>query len=213
MYSFQDHFAGSGKTFTYNYIISKLLSMAIACATAARAGIASTLLNGGKTFHLMLGCHCMMQQLWSHYYYYCAPYRYTQLCKQLKVQQSQAQIQHSANTAGGEGFLFYKKFQTNALPTPATVAHFFTRKSRKQSVHAASSVSCVYLRQNLYFNYPKPCKMLANSFSSVYLTLLLFMEFCKTVIISQKTNYFKELPTVYRLKLVHLISFFNYVAA
>ena len=43
--------AGTGKTFTYNYLISELLGRGMEIRTAAFTGIASTLLKGGMTVH------------------------------------------------------------------------------------------------------------------------------------------------------------------
>ena len=43
--------AGTGKTFTYNYLISELKGRGFATATAAFTGIAATLLTDGRTLH------------------------------------------------------------------------------------------------------------------------------------------------------------------
>ena len=43
--------AGTGKTFTYNYLISELLRRGMVIRTAAFTGIASPLLKGGMTVH------------------------------------------------------------------------------------------------------------------------------------------------------------------
>ena len=43
---------GSGKTFTYNYLVAELSGYGHTVATAAWTGIAATLLNGG-TVHSM----------------------------------------------------------------------------------------------------------------------------------------------------------------
>ena len=48
---FLDGSAGTGKTFTYNYLISELLGRGMEIRTAAFTGIASTLLKGGMTVH------------------------------------------------------------------------------------------------------------------------------------------------------------------
>jgi len=42
---------GSGKTFTYNYLVAELHSRGCKVATAAWTGIAATLLIGGRTAH------------------------------------------------------------------------------------------------------------------------------------------------------------------
>ncbi|XP_047136706.1 uncharacterized protein LOC124813547 [Hydra vulgaris] len=48
---FMDEPAGSGKTFTYNYLIAETSSRGIKSATAAWTGIAATLLKNGSTLH------------------------------------------------------------------------------------------------------------------------------------------------------------------
>ena len=48
---FLDGPAGTGKTFTYNYLIKELKGRGIKVATAAYTGIAATLLSGGRTLH------------------------------------------------------------------------------------------------------------------------------------------------------------------
>ena len=48
---FMDGPAGSGKTFTYNYLISETISRGFKSATAAWTGIAATLLTNGSTLH------------------------------------------------------------------------------------------------------------------------------------------------------------------
>nr|XP_047140934.1 ATP-dependent DNA helicase pif1-like [Hydra vulgaris] len=48
---FMDGPAGSGKTFTYNYLIAETSSRGIKSATAAWTGIAATLLTNGSTLH------------------------------------------------------------------------------------------------------------------------------------------------------------------
>nr|XP_047141159.1 ATP-dependent DNA helicase pif1-like [Hydra vulgaris] len=48
---FMDGPAGSGKTFTYNYLIAEMSSRGVKSATAAWTGIAATLLTNGSTLH------------------------------------------------------------------------------------------------------------------------------------------------------------------
>nr|XP_012564979.2 uncharacterized protein LOC101240715 [Hydra vulgaris] len=48
---FMDGPAGSGKTFTYNYLIAETSSRGVKSATAAWTGIAATLLTNGSTLH------------------------------------------------------------------------------------------------------------------------------------------------------------------
>nr|XP_047144013.1 ATP-dependent DNA helicase pif1-like [Hydra vulgaris] len=48
---FMDGPAGSGKTFTYNYLIAEMNSRGVKSATAAWTGIAATLLTNGSTLH------------------------------------------------------------------------------------------------------------------------------------------------------------------
>ena len=48
---FMDGPAGSGKTFTYNYLIAETISRGFKSATAAWTGIAATLLTNGSTLH------------------------------------------------------------------------------------------------------------------------------------------------------------------
>nr|XP_047132655.1 ATP-dependent DNA helicase pif1-like [Hydra vulgaris] len=48
---FMDGPAGSGKTFTYNYLIAETRSRGVKSATAAWTGIAATLLTNGSTLH------------------------------------------------------------------------------------------------------------------------------------------------------------------
>ena len=48
---FMDGPAGSGKTFTYNYLISETISRGFKSATAAWTGIVATLLTNGSTLH------------------------------------------------------------------------------------------------------------------------------------------------------------------
>ena len=50
---FMDGPAGSGKTFTYNYLISETISRGFKSATAAWTGIAATLLTNGSTLHVL----------------------------------------------------------------------------------------------------------------------------------------------------------------
>jgi hypothetical protein len=48
---FLDGPGGTGKTFTYNYLVDELRSRGLKVATAAWSGVASTLLKGGVTVH------------------------------------------------------------------------------------------------------------------------------------------------------------------
>nr|XP_012563438.1 unnamed protein product [Hydra vulgaris] len=48
---FMDGPAGSGKTFTYNYLIAEMSSRCVKSATAAWTGMAATLLTNGSTLH------------------------------------------------------------------------------------------------------------------------------------------------------------------
>ncbi|XP_065662645.1 uncharacterized protein LOC136085282 [Hydra vulgaris] len=48
---FMDRPAGSGKTFTYNYLVAETISRGFKSATAAWTGIAATLLTNGSTLH------------------------------------------------------------------------------------------------------------------------------------------------------------------
>ena len=48
---FLDGAGGTGKTFTYNYIIAEIEGRGLSCATAAWTGIASTLLKNASTIH------------------------------------------------------------------------------------------------------------------------------------------------------------------
>ncbi|XP_065642532.1 ATP-dependent DNA helicase pif1-like [Hydra vulgaris] len=48
---FMDGPAGSGKTFTYNYLVAETINRGFKSATAAWTGIAATLLTNGSTLH------------------------------------------------------------------------------------------------------------------------------------------------------------------
>ncbi|XP_065664484.1 ATP-dependent DNA helicase pif1-like [Hydra vulgaris] len=51
---FMDGPAGSGKMFTYNYLVAETISRGFKSATAAWTGIAATLLTNGSTLHVSL---------------------------------------------------------------------------------------------------------------------------------------------------------------